>query len=346
MANIKFSQLPTTTSLTGATIPVVQAGNNYIAPASLFLSASSAGNVAAGNLISAGVITAVGNIQGGNLTTTGTAAVNILTATGNILSSGNISITGNIQAGNLITSGNIFDLTGSLQISSTGTIVLTPTGVTSSTGNVSAPYFLGNGSALTGIVSTYSNANVASYMPVYNGNIAANTIQGNVGTFTYNVTGSNLVSNGYVSALGNIYGSYHYGNGYYLTGITVSLSGNVSGNISASGSVSDSLGLVRTVPVESKSTSYTLAQVDSGQCVSITTGGVTVPASVLPAGTVITIYNNSASSQTITQGSGLTMQWAGQTTSTTGSRILGPYGLATVIFINTTTAAIAGAGLS
>ena len=40
------------------------------------------------------------------------------------------------------------------------------------------------------------------------------------------------------------------------------------------------------------------------------------------------------------------MQWAGQTTSTTGSRILGPYGLATVIFINTTTAAIAGAGLS
>ena len=60
----------------------------------------------------------------------------------------------------------------------------------------------------------------------------------------------------------------------------------------------------------------------------------------------MTIYNNSGSSQTITQGSGLTLQWAGQTTSSTGNRTLGLYGMATLVFISATNAVITGAGLT
>jgi len=49
------------------------------------------------------------------------------------------------------------------------------------TGNVTAGYFLGNGYFLTGIqasniIGGYSNANVANYLPTYTGNISANNI--------------------------------------------------------------------------------------------------------------------------------------------------------------------------
>ena len=42
------------------------------------------------------------------------------------------------------------------------------------TGNISAAYYFGNGSALTGVVSSinYSNANVAAFLPTYTGNLA------------------------------------------------------------------------------------------------------------------------------------------------------------------------------
>ncbi len=43
-------------------------------------------------------------------------------------------------------------------------------------GNVTADYFVGNGSQLTGIAANYSNTNVASYLTTYTGNIAAGNI--------------------------------------------------------------------------------------------------------------------------------------------------------------------------
>ena len=99
-------------------------------------------------------------------------------------------------------------------------------------------------------------------------------------------------------------------------------------------------------PINAKTSAYTLLASDSGKTISITTGGVTVPASVLAAGDMVTIYNNSGTAQTITQGAGLTLQWAGQTSSTTGNRTLGLYGMATLIYISATNAVITGAGLT
>ena len=98
--------------------------------------------------------------------------------------------------------------------------------------------------------------------------------------------------------------------------------------------------------INSQTTGYTLVASDAGKTISITTGGVTVPNSVLSAGNIVTIYNNSGSSQTITQGTGVTLQWAGQSTSTTGNRTLGLYGIATLIYISASVAVISGAGLT
>jgi hypothetical protein len=98
--------------------------------------------------------------------------------------------------------------------------------------------------------------------------------------------------------------------------------------------------------INSQSGAYVLIASDAGKSISITTGGVTVPNAVMSAGNIVTIYNDSGSSQTITQGASLTLQWAGQTASTTGNRTLGLYGIATILFISSSVAVISGAGLT
>jgi len=67
------------------------------------------------------------------------------------------------------------------------------------TGNVTAGFFLGNGSQLSGITANYSNANVAAYLPTYSGAITAAN----------------------VSASGNVTGAFIKGDGSLLTNITV-----------------------------------------------------------------------------------------------------------------------------
>jgi hypothetical protein len=108
--------------------------------------------------------------------------------------------------------------------------------------------------------------------------------------------------------------------------------------------LSDAIGNARSIPQNAKTASYTLAATDNGQHISITTGGVTVPSGVFSVGQSVVIFNNSASSQTITQGASTTVYNAGD--GTTGNRTLGARGLATVLCVATDVFAITGAGLS
>lgn len=87
----------------------------------------------------------------------------------------------------------------------------------------------------------------------------------------------------------------------------------------------------RNIPQNSQTSAYVLAASDVGKHISITTGGVTCNASVFSAGDAVTIYNNSASNQTITAGSGVTIRLAGS--STTGNRTLAQYGVATLLCV-------------
>ena len=92
---------------------------------------------------------------------------------------GNLTIPGNItpdtaNSFNLGTTANRFN-----QIWANGNISggnILAAGQVSATGNITANYYFGNGSQLTGLPETYSNANVANYLPTYSGNIGAGNI--------------------------------------------------------------------------------------------------------------------------------------------------------------------------
>ena len=98
------------------------------------------------------------------------------------------------------------------------------------------------------------------------------------------------------------------------------------------------------VPQNAQSSSYTLANTDTGKHISITTGGVTVPNTTFAIGDSVVIYNNSGSSQTITQGVNVTMRLVG--TATTGNRTLAQYGLATILCVAANTFVSMGGGLT
>jgi|GEM_PF-3466329 len=100
---------------------------------------------------------------------------------------------------------------------------------------------------------------------------------------------------------------------------------------------------LRSLLAPTTGTSGTLAIGDRGTKVKAT-GGITVPASVFADNDVVTIYNDSAASITIIQGSGLTLRQVG--TAATGNRTLALRGLATVVFNSATEAVISGGGLS
>jgi hypothetical protein len=102
-----------------------------------FVSISVTGNVTSGNILNSGLISSTGNITGGNLSGTSivgtltTAAQTNITSVGTL---GSLAVTGNITGGNVTT-----------------------TGIVSATGNVTGNYLIGNGSQLTGVISSASN---------------------------------------------------------------------------------------------------------------------------------------------------------------------------------------------
>jgi hypothetical protein len=116
--------------------------------------------------------------------------------------------------------------------------------------------------------------------------------------------------------------------------------------ITATGTIAaDTIGF-RGLPQNSQTASYTLALADAGKHISITTGGVVIPANgsvAFPVGTTIVVFNNSGSNQTISITTD-TLRQAG--TANTGSRTLAQYGLATCVKVASTTWVISGAGLS
>ena len=124
----------------------------------------------------------------------------------------------------------------------------------------------------------------------------------------------------------------------------VNSSGQLDGSTGLTSPVSDSLGDLRSLPNNNRGAAYVPVAADNGQVINITTGGVTVNSGVFSVGNNFIIFNNSAVSQTITQGAGVTMYAAGS--SATGNRTLSQRGLATVLCVAANTFVISGAGLS
>ena len=128
------------------------------------------------------------------------------------------------------------------------------------------------------------------------------------------------------------------------SGATNNLVLDSSANVTGGGTISDSKGELRSVPVNSQTSAYVAVAADASKFISITTGGVTVNASTgFTTGQSVSIYNNSGSSQTITA-TGVTLRQVG--TANTGNRTLAQYGLCTILCVASNTYVITGGGVS
>jgi len=157
----------------------------------------------------------------------------------NSISGGTSNVVVNSNANVTISSAGTANV---LTISNTGAYV---SGVVSATGNITGSYILGNGAFLSGLPATYSNANVANYLPIFSGNITAGNISA-----TGNITGSYILGNGsQLSGLPATYSNANVANylptfSGNLTAGNISVSGNITGgniltvgNVSATGNV-------------------------------------------------------------------------------------------------------------
>ena len=125
--------------------------------------------------------------------------------------------------------------------------------------------------------------------------------------------------------------------------LTVAGGLGVAGNIYAGTYVFDGYGNLRALPPNAQSGSYTATAADVGRFIN-TTAGVTINAGVFSVGDNVTIYNNSGSTITITQGTSVTLRQAG--TSNTGNRSLALRGVCTVLCVASNEFVINGGGLT
>jgi hypothetical protein len=160
-----------------------------------------------------------------------------------------------------------------------------------------------------------------------------------------NVTGTVAVANGGTG--GTTQAAARTGIGAAASGANTDITAlDQDVTITATGTIAaDTIGY-RGIPVNSQSTGYTLVLADASKFIRITTGGVAIPANgttAFPIGTVITVYNDSASSQNITITTD-TLRLAG--TATTGTRAVAQRGIATLLKVNTTEWVASGVGVT
>ena len=198
----------------------------------------------------------------GNLQASAYSNVNLASYLAGNVTVGTISLTGNVNANNLVgTSANTTITAGTFvsTFNNAGNVILPNVYVS---GNVTSTYFLGNGALLTGIAasSSYSNVQVATYLPTYSGVVTASNVAvagnvtaqylfgngsqltgiassySNVQTAAYlNATGYNLYSNTNVIAYLNATGYNLYSN----VNLIAYLAGNITtGNVTATGNIS------------------------------------------------------------------------------------------------------------
>ena len=131
---------------------------------------------------------------------------------------------------------------------------------------------------------------------------------------------------------------YHDGSNAFITNTTGEL--RVS-NITGTGTVSDSIGNLRTIVQNTQGSAYTLVAADAGKHI-LASGNITVPDSVFSAGQAITIINNTGGDLTINKGTNMYNAADGSS----ANRTLATRGMATILFTAADTSYISGAGLS
>jgi hypothetical protein len=295
--NVIFSSLTTVGNLVDLSVVGTATTGNLVTAG--FVSAAgniiSGSNIAGGNVLTAGVVSAGANITGGNVLTGGTVSATSTIQGGNIVTAGDVTATGAVTGGNIYTGGVVSAVStitgGNLAtagtITATGTVTggnLVTAGYVSATGNVSGANLSTAGNVTAANVSAnngfFGNLNLT-------GDIAANSLSSNtVVSATGTGTFGNVLTGGIVSATGNVTGNYFIGNGAFLTGIDTTLISNGNTNVQtyANGNVAVTVtGVANTVV-------FTVAGVDVTGTVSasgnVTGGNLVTGGAVSAAGNV------------------------------------------------------------
>jgi hypothetical protein len=194
----------------------------------------------------------------------------------------------------------------------------------------------GTGSTSTTFVNLATN--VTGTLPAGNGGTGVTSLGTGVATWLGTPSSANLAS-----AVTDETGSGALVFGTSPTLITPALGTPASGNLdSCTADGTNKVGYRNIPAVGAKTTSYTLAITDVGEFVELGTGGsVVVPASVFAAGDAISIFNNTSATITCTC-SAVTTVYKGGTDADISTFGVTTRGVATVLFINATTAVITG----
>ena len=232
----------------------------------------------------------------GNVTV---AAQPNITSVGTLTS---LAVTGNVVAGNISTSGSGGNITGANVITAT---------TMNASANITAAFFIGNGSQLTGLPASYSNSNVAAYLPTYTGNITATTFIGNL---------TGLASSATVAASANaVTGANVSGAVSFATTANAVAGANVSGTV-ANATYSVTAGTVTTAAQPNITSTGTLTaltvtgNVVAGNISTSGSGGNITGANVITANT-FTASANITAAFFIGNGSQLTGIAAGTSTT-------------------------------
>jgi hypothetical protein len=190
-----------------------------------------------------------------------------------------------------------------------------------------------SGATITGNTGNFTT--LTAVTGIFTTTLSGATISGNTAQFT-NVTGGGAgfttVTGATVTGAAGRFGTLTGNTAGFTTVTGATVTGATGSFTTVTGQViNDSIGNVRDIPQNSQTTSYTLVASDNGKHV-FTTAGVTVPSGVFVIGDVVSIYNNTTGTITITQGANVTLRQAGA--SGTGNRTLAQRGLATVLCVS------------
>jgi hypothetical protein len=328
-------------SLSGTALPIANGGTGSTSTAYCSLTTNVSGTLPVANGGTGQTSYTDGQLLIGNSGTGGLSKATITAGSGISITNGNGSISiAATGGGGTVTSVGLtlpafLSVTPST-ITSSGTFAVSLSGTALPISNG------GTGSTSTAYCSLTTN--VTGTLPIANGGTGA-TSAGTALTALGAYPATN--PNGYTNNTGTVtsVGGTGSANGLSLSG-TVTTSGNLtlSGSVTSVATTATIDGVTigyRSIP--RSTTSGTAAVGDVGKCIAVS-AGITIPNATFAAGDAISIYNDSASAVTITQGASLTLRQAG--TTNTGNRTLAARGMATVWFNSSSEAIISGAGVS
>jgi hypothetical protein len=346
----------------GANIPIIGVTNtsNSTSTTTGALIVSGGAGIA-GNVNVGGLVSATGTIDGGNLTTGGQVSATGNVTGANLITAGLLTVTGNITGGNIRSNGTVIasNIAGTITIGNTNSYMMGIGNVDnyvqsyvhnkSNTANASADMIV-YGSAGTdnsgymdmGMTSNNFSSSFFTVTGKSEGYLFMSGVAGTSGNMVL-ATGQDGTNNSIEFYVGGFNSPKGANRPLLVSNTGISVTGNITGNTNGF-----AIGY-RDVPQVAASNA-TIGLTDAGKHFYSTTAGnftLTIPnnaTTTFSTGTAISIVVQAAGNILVNAASGVTLYMAGN--STAANRVVGAYGMATIMKVASDTWFINGTGVS